>query len=333
MTKAPDWWLNRIYPLPLIVFSLLILLDYGLWAFLFYRPARVAPETGATLHFDWQDPLDDTQAAAREATGRFILEATVLLLVVVACVVLARCFYVASRLWPAVNPGRRLALVVLTALALVLYLAVWFVPSLVGVDPFWYSSLPGKLYSAATQQVQMPSLVWVSTGTYLLTYTALIFVALVTGLGMAKGPPADLSLLADDTRQLRELFYLGAALMVIFVVETGSELLWAASLLQAGKGGEGEAVNKLALGAALNLGVYGVTLLLAIHLPAVWVLTTTVRNAVAVLKPDAPERQESWLTQQGLASSTTQYLTQVVTVLSPLWAGFPLAKLVEYLVG
>ncbi len=131
-------------------------------------------------------------------------------------------------------------------------------------------------------------------------------------------------------RTLQSLLFLGAAVLVIGVLNVRQLLLWPAGFL-----GEGDAasVKTLVGGYSATLGFYWTMILVALYLPA----TLALRHESSLLAhralPEAtPKEHRKWLSEEKLSPSVAAQLSHLLAVVSPVLAGGPLA-LVSGLVG
>lgn len=131
-------------------------------------------------------------------------------------------------------------------------------------------------------------------------------------------------------KALQSLLFLGAAVLVIGVLNVRQLLLWPAGFL-----GEGDAehVKTLVGGYSATLGFYWAMILVALYLPATLALRHESSQLAHRALPEAtPKERRKWLAEEKLRPSITAQLSHLVAVVSPVLAGGPLA-LVSGLVG
>ena len=135
--------------------------------------------------------------------------------------------------------------------------------------------------------------------------------------------------LKDQQRRARHLLYAGAAVLVTSVIQTAAlHRLPLAFLDAAGQ----ESMLRLAKGVASAQGGLWTLLLLGIFLPSAYVLHRQALHLARDLAPGADP--QSWLAEQGLATSIRQQLGSLSAMLSPFLAGgLPVLDLLKGLGG
>lgn len=164
--------------------------------------------------------------------------------------------------------------------------------------------------------------------------TQLTLVVLAADIAMVLSVPTrDPEHLGRQLGRVRLLLYHASVVLVLYSIEAASEVLWPAALLPPEGNKVGEDVRKLALGQALDVGVYNALMLAMVFGPPVWSLTTRANPVVAAAFPDPGQKKEreALVATHGLATSPGQFITDLLSVLSPLIAGLPLVKVVTHL--
>lgn len=128
-----------------------------------------------------------------------------------------------------------------------------------------------------------------------------------------------------QTRRLRWLLYLSAAVLAGATLEVSTLYAWPASL--AAEPGNREAILRIAGIYAVGAGTILTLLLLAGYGPAAIVLRHRVlRFAERATKTTDPQVIDDWLKQQGMESTHAQLLMRALAAISPLIAGGPLTS-------
>jgi hypothetical protein len=164
--------------------------------------------------------------------------------------------------------------------------------------------------------------------------TQLTLVVLAADIAMLLSVPTkDPEHLGQQLRRVRLLLYHASVVLVLYSIEAASEVLWPAALLQADGVDVGNDVRKLALGQALDVGVYNALMLALVFAPSIWILTIRTAPVVATAFPDPGQQKEreAVIAGHGLATSPAKFITSLLSVLAPLVAGIPLVKVVTYL--
>jgi hypothetical protein len=311
------------YLSPLIGFVVATLV-FVLGPLLFFGTDQSPPADSIVKKLGWKDPQTDARIAIRDRTGRSVLEMANLLLIAASTYVLVSSVGSIISLRPETEGRWRW---VLGASVIVLALLYWLVNS--ALNLFWIKSVPGDLFQEACNRTGSGRLATLSRLTQMTTQLTLVIVAadVTMVLGVSTRSPEHRG---QQMRRVRLVLYHAAVVLVLYSIEAGSEVLWPAALLSPEENKVGDDVRKLALGLALDVGVYNTLMLALVFGPAIWILTARATPTVVAASPD-PAQQTALIAAHGLATSPTQFLTNLLSVLSPLIAGLPLVKVATYL--
>jgi hypothetical protein len=294
---------------------------------LFFGTDRLPPAKSVVETLEWKDPQTDARVAVRDRTARSVLEMTNLLLIAASVYVLVSSAANLVTLWSKAG-GKRWWVV--SAAVVVLVLLYRLVNS--EFNLFWINSVPYDLFKEACQQTGSKRLEILSRVTIMTTQLTLVVLAADVAMVLAvttQNPEH----LGRQMARVRLLLYHAAVVLVLYSLEAASEVLWPASLLPPEGNKLGEDVRKLALGQALDVGVYNALMLALVFGPPVWRLTARATSVVADAFPDPGQQKlrEEAIAANRLATSPAQFITNLLSVLSPLIAGLPLVKVVTYL--
>jgi len=311
------------YALPLALFTLLVLFCFALnFAFTTsYQSSTVINSQINSLH--WIDPKTDINAASRELAGRYLIQATYLLVFFASLVASvysgAICFSQRMRL----KLGH---LVVISLLAVIAFL-VSYVSDNSDYDPFWNSALPGYLTDAASGHAGFGMFDPLASWSCDVTILALCLSGAAVSVLIAVTPqsPEDLQ---EKLSSQRLLLFINAFLLIIYAVSVACALLWAAALLPQN---EREEIIKLSAAAALSSGIINTLTIAGIHGAGFFVFARQARELAKAELPSAThEEREQFLSTHGLFASPYEIAVKILAVLSPLVAGLPITKLLTY---
>ncbi len=171
-----------------------------------------------------------------------------------------------------------------------------------------------------------------------LIISALVFLVFATCTIVAGRRPPDGAGRKDEEagwhrerqRTLQFLLFLGAAILVIGVLNVRQLLLWPVGFLA---DGDAENVKILVGGYSATLGFYWTMILVALYLPSTLALRHDSRLlARRALRDASPKERRKWLSEEKLTPSVTAQLSHLLALVSPVLAGGPLA-LASGLVG
>ena len=161
---------------------------------------------------------------------------------------------------------------------------------------------------------------------------AVISLAVAVSFEVAKGSGTIVAL-SSQLKKTRSYLYHGAVVLLLLSVAGASSVLWAASFLPVGENSEALSVQKLALGVAMDAGVYNLILLVFVFSPAILTLTgrvpTILRSTLSFGSND--EERAKVLETHGIVTSPTDYYWQAASLLSPLLGGVPLTAMLAFL--
>jgi hypothetical protein len=164
--------------------------------------------------------------------------------------------------------------------------------------------------------------------------TQLTLVILAADVAMVlAAPTTDPDHLGRQLGRVRLLLYHASVVLVLYSIEAGSEVLWPAALLPPEGDKIGEDLRKLSLGQALDVGVYNALMLALVFGLPVWSLTTRTNLVVTAALPEPAQQKErdALIAANGLVTSPAQFITDLLSVLSPLIAALPLVQVATYL--
>lgn len=271
--------------------------------------------SGAPKHtvywFKWIHPARDCAGATRELTARLVVQMIFLATTVVAGITIWRCLLLIIKWHADVGLERAEVLIQLTIFVAYVIWRLFF-----QLNPF-ADTLVNSLTAEARLTIDRPGADDLDLYLQLAVFVFVMpLVAMTSGFIVAKDLKG-LAVLDDQLDDLTSLLFPAAILAVLFMVMQGIPLFWAASLLPQGKDSEGALVQQLAVSLSINFGFFAALLLAALHVPAVWVVN---KKHSAELLTDTK-------------ASTAQYYVRFATVLSPILAGIPLAKLLSMIFG
>jgi hypothetical protein len=311
------------YALPLTMFTVLVLFCFALnFAF------TTSMQSSATIDLQikslhWIDPKTDVSAAARELAGRYLIQAAYLLVFSASLVgsiySAAICFFQRMRL-------KLEHLVIIPALAAISFF-VSYLSDNSNYDPFWNSALPGYLTIAASWHAGFAMFDRLSTWSGDVTIFSLCMSGAAVSVLIAVTPrsPNDLK---EKISSQRRLLYLNAILLIIYAVSVACALLWASALLPQD---ERKEIIRLAAAAALSSGIINALTIAGIHGAGFFIFARQAMELADLELPSAThEEREQFLFKHGLSASSIDTAMKIVTVLSPIVAGFPIAKLLTY---
>jgi hypothetical protein len=324
---------ENVFLLPLVGFIVVVFIDIlGPWLFV-GSSSSLAHEKQEALVYNmkWGDPLTDSRVALRDRSGRCVMEMANLLLVVTTIYVMVKCLIDIGSFWSSIS-WRGLGSV-LGLGAVTLTLCFRFIDS--DLNLFWLNSIPQRLFVHACTLTGSKRLIHFSFATQVMMQIALVIIAIQVCMMLIQDKtkpddPADLAILSQ---QLQSLLYHAAAIMVLYSIEAGSEIMWPASFLPFGDGKEpkeGDLVQQLALGMSLTVGIYNTILLAFVFCPAIWLVTGRIQKAVNQIS-DLAKRQEA-IEKNGFALTPGKYFAYLFSVLSPLLAGLPITKTLAFIV-
>jgi hypothetical protein len=133
----------------------------------------------------------------------------------------------------------------------------------------------------------------------------------------------DARLVAEALRLARGVLYVGAAMVVVYVATVSAVFQWTLAYVDAGRPALLQGVEALTQSAVTARSLIASGLLVAIHVPTVFILRMRASGLAARALPDAslPEREE-WMQAQGLSSSNpSQHVKTVAAILAPVVTG------------
>ena len=286
------------------------------------KPAKTPT---AVESLKWINPIEDGQGAIRDRTARSVMQmAKLLLLVICACCLAKNCILVA-RGWR--THGRYKWAVCGMGLVLI-YACIFFVNS--SWNPFWVSSVPYSLFKSACSITGSERLLVTSVWTHRLVQITLISFAVVVSFEVAKTTNS-ISSIATQLKNIRTLLFQSALVLFCLSIAGASNVLWASALLPTA---DSSFAQKLAMGVAMDAGVYNLVLLAFVFSPAIWTVThrvpDVVRETLAFSSTD--EERNKVMETYGLVSTPADYYWQVGSMLSPLLGGIPFTAMLTFLV-
>lgn len=315
------------YTLPLLLFTILVLFFYLLHAAFYHTELSTKDVIDSQISsFHWIDVRTDVDAASRELTGRYLIEATYLLVLVAS---------ITGGIYSTVlclSLRRRLKtkhFITISALAAISFI-VSYIVFVSSWDPFWTSSLTGNLTAAASEHTKFAMFDQLSTCAAALTIASLCLSGAAMS-AMIAGEVRNLEELREKVSSQAILLYTNAVLLAVFAVSAACELLWAASLLPQDGTKEAYYVIRLAVAAAFSSGVVNTLTIAGIHGPGLFIFAQQSMKLANVQLPGASlEEKRNFLAKHGLSASPSETATKAIATLSPLIAGFPLAHLLTY---
>jgi hypothetical protein len=293
---------------------------------LFFGTDKPAAQQPLEKELAWQDPQQNIRVAIRNRTARSVLEMANLLLISALGYVLFSSGRRLARLPPRL--GDRFGTVLVASFGVLLLLLLW-------VDSpynlFWVNSIPDNLFAEACERAGSKRLHTLSWATQFLAQVMMLVVAAETSMILA-------SLKSDPKRLGRQLARIGrltqltSLTMVLFSLEAGAEVLWPASLLPPDDDKFLDDIRHLAVGQALDLGIYNSLLLTLVFVPAVLICTSHIRKTVdSIYAGVGSRKRDEILAAHGLATNAVDFFKGLAVVLSPLLAGLPLVKFVTFI--
>jgi hypothetical protein len=188
-------------------------------------------------------------------------------------------------------------------------------------------------YLACTATTEMPSVIAVSNWTIALSYTAAFLLVLLSG-AILWPVPSQLQraekekAISERIKLSRVLLYTGMLQLVISTLRLNAAFRWSQSFLPpAANNPASKALEHLAATLGSTEAATYTLILVAIYLPALFILRNRACTLINHEECPTPPAREKWLQERGLSISISAYVPRLAAILAPLLAG-PLGDMV-----